>query len=139
LQIQKQFSDGFSVSSAGKVAPLAFVWVTHPDNGEIEQAPSDYIIVLAGAEFSTSPVAVTVKNTLYGTRVDERQMMMTVTRGAAKQETTLYPEQPDHEFFSRPAAGSNWVTWTGLMALLVIAALVFSLRHYQRKRRSYTG
>lgn len=45
LQILKKFSEGFSVSSAGKTAPLAFVWVTHPDDGEAEQAPSDYIII----------------------------------------------------------------------------------------------
>ena len=137
LEIQKQFSDGFSVSSAGKNAPLAFVWVTHPDNGEAEQAPSDYVIVLAGVALSTPPKTVTVKNTLYGTDVDEKQIMLTVTRGAEKQEALLYAGQPSHEF--RPLTSGNWPVWVGLIALLAGVVLAFSLRFYLVKPRTYTG
>lgn len=128
LQLQKKFGDGFLVSSAGKNAPLAFVWVTHPDNGEAEQAPSDYIIFLAGAGFSKPPETVTVKNLLYGTNTEEKQIMLTVTRGAQKQEAMLYAEQPSHEFFSRSPAASNWAIWAVLIALLAIVILVIILR-----------
>ena len=136
LQIQKQFSDGFSVSSAGKQAPLAFVWVTHPDNGETEQAPSDYVIVLAGVQFSKPPKTVAVKNMLYGSNVDEKQIMTTVTRGTEKQEAMLSAGRSSHEFFRRQPDHSNWGIWAGLIALLVLAAMTFISRRRWRKRAS---
>lgn len=139
VQIQRQFSDGFSVSTQDKTAPLAFVWVTHPDNGEAEQAPSDYVIVLAGVAFSKPPKSVTVKNTLFGTNVDEKQTVVTVTREKEKQKVTLNAREPSHQFFERRPEQRSRGTWTGLIALLVVGAMAFSLRYYWLKRRSYTG
>ncbi len=139
LQIQKQFSDGFLISFAGKNVPLAFVWITHPDNGEAEQAPSDYIIVLAGVEFPKPPETITVKNILYGTGIDEKQTVLTVTRGREKQEVMLDAQQPSHEFFSSRFAGGNYGVWVGIITLVVTTALIFGLRRHRRKRESYTG
>ena len=126
LQIQKQFSEGFSVSSHGKSAPFNFVWVTHPDNGEERQTANDYIIVLAGVQFPRPLGSVTVKSRLYGSNVDEKQIMLTVTRGAEKQEIMLDRQQPEHEFFLGVSA-DGWTIWVTFIALIIIASLIFTL------------
>ncbi|MEM9617995.1 MAG: hypothetical protein AAF936_08555 [Pseudomonadota bacterium] len=102
-EIARQFRTGFRISSPEGAATIEFAWVTNPIDAVASnnpEAPTSYVIIMAGARFKAPPARVTIETDLFGEAPDETVLTLRARRGDIKESVDLSKNTPTYEFFS---------------------------------------
>ena len=102
-KIIRQFKTGFRVSAPDGPALLEFAWVTNPSDAAASNdpnAPTPYVIIMAGARFSAPPARVAIETGLFGDAPGEQFLNLRVRRGDDIETGVLRAGAPAYEFFA---------------------------------------
>ncbi|WP_339826710.1 HupE/UreJ family protein [uncultured Parasphingorhabdus sp.] len=101
--IERQFTDRFKVTNAGKSGKGLMAWVVPPQtDGDL--LDSDYVVILHRVQFDEPPQNPKIKTDLFGTGDGEEQMTMRATLGVDQEVAMLSASNGQHEFFRGPLA-----------------------------------
>ena len=102
-EIARQFQSGFSVRSPEGAAVMEFAWVTNPVDTAASNhpdAPTSYVIIMAGARFKAPPTRVTIETGLFGEAPDETSLTLRARRGDMTETGVLSKSVKTYEFFA---------------------------------------
>lgn len=102
-EIVRQFRTGFSVRSPEGPAAIEFAWVTNPVDTAASNnpdAPTSYVIIMAGARFKAPPARVTIETDLFGKAPNETALTLRARRGDVIETGVLSKQAQAYEFFN---------------------------------------
>lgn len=102
-EISRQFRSRFRVRSPEGAATIEFAWVTNPADSVASnnpEAPTRYVIIMAGAKFKSAPTSVAIETDLFGEAPDERMLRVRARRDSAVETGVLSQTAPKYEFFA---------------------------------------
>ena len=105
-EITRQFKAGFRVSSPEGAATIEFAWITNPAESVASSdpdAPTSYVIIMAGARFKSPPAFVRIETDLFGSALDDQVLKLRVRRGDDIEHGILSKEASALEFFTDEA------------------------------------
>lgn len=102
-EIARQFRNGFHIRSPEGAATIEFAWVTNPNDtvaSNNPDAPTSYVIIMAGARFKSPPARVTIETDLFGEAPGETALKLRARRGDVTEAGVLSKDAQAYEFFA---------------------------------------
>ena len=102
-EISHQFTTRFHVSGPEEAAAFEFAWVNTPSDApsaDHQDTPASYVIILAGAQFTSPPSEVTIYTDLFGDAPEDQVIRVHARKGEWNETGILRKDAPTYVFFS---------------------------------------